>query len=193
MVFHHHLGTSQPKQLRILYAGIQHKCVWSWGVKSAASQFSPSFTKSGVQNPVQLCYSPSHWPITAKRKYLYSVDKHKPSNSLHWYACQSMPWTLRQLTCICSSFSANQIKLTNSLYVYAFQYLPPTFESAIHEQCKSHLTSFTHAHCYDNRTIGYQLCLWVQPSDIRFSHRSIDPALISISWFDIVHSCALLW
>ena len=104
-----------------------------------------------------------------------------------------MPWTLRQLTCICSSFSANQIKLTNSLYVYAFQYLPPPFESAIHEQCKSHLTSFTHAHCYDNRTIGYQLCLWVQPSDMRFSHRSIDSALISISWFDIVSSSLTAW
>ena len=104
-----------------------------------------------------------------------------------------MPWTLRQLTCICSSFSANQIKLTNSLYVYAFQYLPPTFETAIREQCKSHLTSFTHAHCYDNRTIGYQLCLWVQPSDMRFSHRSIDSALISISWFDIVSSSVTAW
>ena len=41
MGFHHHLGTIHPKQLRILHAGIQRKCVWSWGVKSAASQFSP--------------------------------------------------------------------------------------------------------------------------------------------------------
>ena len=72
------------------YYKLEYNANVSEAEESNRLQANFPLTKSGVQNPVQLCYSPSHWPITAKRKYLYSVDKHEPSNSLHWYACQSL-------------------------------------------------------------------------------------------------------
>ena len=166
MVFHHTFGTIHLKQLVMVWWSVAK--LWrEYGISPSSWHHSSKTAYDTISwNTAQMCLK-LRSQIGSKPicPFIHKVGSPQPCSALLFakpltdhcraeiFVLCRQAWTLQSLFKEAKGPKGPFWQTWRNPPAH-FQYLPPTFETTIREQCKSHLTSLTHAHYYDNRTIG---------------------------------------